>query len=229
MSNEFTHDPLFGIALTLLAYIISMLLHRRWKFIHPLLLTSVLLIMFLLATEIPYENYAKGGDILKLLLGPATVALGVPLYKYYQYYRKSAPAIVISVTIGSTTGIIVAGLSVWLVNSDHELVMSMLPKSTTTPIALELARQLGGKPELAAVFAVLTGLIGSVLGPRFLTIAGIRKDLPFGIAMGTASHGIGTARVIRESEYVGGASALAMALTGIITSILVIPLVWWFN
>jgi len=170
-----------------------------------------------------------GGDVIKLLLGPATVALGVPFYKYYQHYRKSASAIVLSVTIGSATGIIVAGLSVWLMNSDQEMILSMLPKSTTTPIALELARQLGGSPELGAVFAVLTGLIGSVLGPRFLRMTGVRMGLPLGIAMGTASHGIGTARVIRESEYVGGASALAMALTGVITSILVVPLIWWFN
>jgi predicted murein hydrolase (TIGR00659 family) len=229
MWNDFVQTPLFGIMLTIVVYVISLTLHRKWKFIHPLLLTSVLLIAFLLITTIPYEDYAPGGDLIKLLLGPATVALGVPFYKYYQHYRKSAPAIVISVTIGSITGIIVASFIVWLMGSDYELIMSMLPKSTTTPIALELARQLDGKPELAAVFAVLTGLIGSVLGPRILRIVGIRAGLPLGIAIGTSSHGIGTARIIRESEYAGGASGLAMALTGIITSILVIPLVWWFN
>ncbi|MEX2104040.1 MAG: LrgB family protein [Bacilli bacterium] len=229
MWNEFIQDPLFGITLTIIAYAISLLLHHRWKFIHPLLLTTILLIGFLLVSEIPYQDYAEGGDLLTLLLGPATIALGVPFYKYYQHYRKSARAIVISVTIGSISGIMVASISIWLMTSNHELVMSMLPKSTTTPIALELARQLGGRPELAAVFAVLTGLIGSVFGPRFLRMVGIRNGLPLGIAMGTSSHGIGTARVIRESQFVGGASGLAMALTGIITSILVIPLVWWFN
>ncbi len=229
MLSEFSHNPLFGITLTLIIYCLSQLINHRWRFIHPLLLTSIILIAFLIITKIPYEDYAMGGDVIKLLLGPATVALGVPFYKYYQHYRKSASAIVLSVTIGSATGIIVAGLSVWLMNSDQEMILSMLPKSTTTPIALELARQLGGSPELGAVFAVLTGLIGSVLGPRFLRMTGVRMGLPLGIAMGTASHGIGTARVIRESEYVGGASALAMALTGVITSILVVPLIWWFN
>jgi predicted murein hydrolase (TIGR00659 family) len=229
MWNDFVQTPLFGVMLTIVVYGISLTLHRKWKFIHPLLLTSVSLIAFLHITKIPYEDYAAGGDLLKLLLGPATIALGVPFYKYYQHYRKSAPAIVISVTIGSMTGIVVVSFIVWLMSSDYELIVSMLPKSTTTPIALELARQLDGRPELAAVFAVLTGLIGSVLGPRFLRIVGIRTGLPLGIAIGTASHGIGTARIIRESEYVGGASGLAMALTGIITSILVIPLVWWFN
>ena len=229
MWSEITGTPVFGISITLIAYVCSLFLHRRWPILHPLLLTSCVLIAFLLATETPYKHYSVGGDVLALFLGPATIALGVPLYKYFQRFRKSSSAILISITIGSLTGLTVAGVSIWLLQGDHGLLASMMPKSTTTPIAVEITRRLGGIPELAAVLAVLTGLLGSVCCPRFLRLAGIRKDLPLGIAMGTASHGIGTSRMIRESEYIGGASALAMALTGIITSILVIPLIWWFS
>jgi putative effector of murein hydrolase len=105
----------------------------------------------------------------------------------------------------------------------------MIPKSVTTPISVELSKLLGGTPELSAVFTVLAGLIGSVVGPAILKLFGVRRDIPIGIAMGTSAHGIGTARVVQESELQGGASGFAMALAGIVTSLLSIPVQWWLN
>jgi len=104
---------------------------------------------------------------------------------------------------------------------------SMTPKSVTTPISIELVRQLGGVPELGAVFTVLAGLFGSIIGPTLLRSCGVRNDIAIGLAIGTSSHGIGTARIIRDSELQGATGGLAMALAGIITSILIIPLHWW--
>jgi putative effector of murein hydrolase len=105
----------------------------------------------------------------------------------------------------------------------------MLPKSVTTPISIELSRQLGGTPELSAVFTVLAGLIGSVIGPMILRAFGVRRDIPIGLAMGTSAHGIGTARVVQESELQGGTAGFAMALAGIVTAILSIPVQWWLR
>ena len=103
----------------------------------------------------------------------------------------------------------------------------MLPKSVTTPISMEVARQLGGVPELAAAFTVTAGLIGAVVGPGLLRLARVRGDLAVGAAMGTAAHGIGTARVLQDSELQGGVAGLAMALAGVVTSLLAIPAQWW--
>ena len=116
-----------------------------------------------------------------------------------------------------------------LMHGSRVLLLSMLPKSVTTPISIELSLQLGGIPALTAVFTVLAGLLGSVVGPQLLRLAGVRGDIAIGLAMGTSSHGIGTARIIRDSEFQGGASGLAMALAGIITSLLIIPIQWWLK
>jgi predicted murein hydrolase (TIGR00659 family) len=213
-------EPVFGMALTVIAYVASLRVQRRYPWLHPLFVTSGGIILLLVALRIPYEAYAVGGKVLEFFLGPATVALGVPLYRQFRRMKRSMAAILAGVTAGSATGIVIAGLSASLFGASQELVRSMMTKSVTTPIALELARELGGVPELAAVLTVLTGLFGSMFGPALLRRCGVRSDLPIGIAIGTAAHGIGTARLLRESEPQGAASSLAMALAGVITSVL---------
>lgn len=213
-------EPVFGMALTVIAYVASIRVQRRYPWLHPLFVTSGGIILLLVALRIPYEAYAAGGKVLEFFLGPATVALGVPLYRQFRRMKRSMVAILAGVTTGSATGLVIAGLSASLFGASQELVRSMMTKSVTTPIALELARELGGVPELAAVLTVLTGLFGSMFGPALLRRCGVRSDLPLGIAIGTAAHGIGTARLLRESEPQGAASSLAMALAGVVTSVL---------
>ena len=222
MPSGWFFDPVFGVAVTVAAYVLSLRLQRRLPWLHPLFVTSGGLILMLVALRIPYTAYAAGGKVLEFFLGPATVALGVPLYRQFRRMKRNLAAILAGVTAGSATGLVTAGLSASLFGASQELVRSMMPKSVTTPIALELARDLGGVPELAAVLTVLTGLFGSMFGPALLRRCGVRDDLPLGIAIGTAAHGIGTARLIRESEPQGAASSLAMALAGIVTSVLAV-------
>jgi predicted murein hydrolase (TIGR00659 family) len=221
--------PLFGVAVTVIAYAISSAVHRRVRWMPTLLLTCGGLIALLLICRIPYASYESGGDIIQFFLGPATVALGVPFYKHAKSMRAHAVPVVIAVAAGSATGIISAGGLVLLMHGSPMLLRSMLPKSVTTPISIELAKQLGGVPQLTAVFTVLAGLLGSIIGPRLLRLAGVRGNIAIGLAMGTSSHGIGTARILRDSEFQGGASGLAMALAGIITSLMIIPLQWWLK
>lgn len=227
--SEITQNPLFGIMVTIGVYVLSQILHRRCTWLHPLFMTSTVIILILLLCDIPYEDYYRGGELLVLFLGPATIALGVPLFKQALRISRSLPAILAGVMAGSITGLTSAACLVWLLNGSNEILLSMIPKSVTSPVAIELVRQLGGIPELGAVLAVLTGLLGSMFGPKLLRAAGVRLDVSIGTAIGTASHGIGTARVLRESELQGSVSGLSMGLSAITTSLLVIPLYWWLS
>ncbi|HEX4124528.1 MAG TPA: LrgB family protein [Tepidisphaeraceae bacterium] len=221
--------PLFGVAVTVIAYAISSAVHHRFRWLPSLVLTCGSLIALLLLCHIPYSAYKSGGDIVSFFLGPATIALGVPFYKHAKSIRAHSFAVFTAVAAGSASGIASAGGLVLLMHGSGALLRSMIPKSVTTPISIELAKQLGGVPPLTAVFTVLAGLLGSVVGPQLLRVVGVRGNIAIGLAMGTSSHGIGTARIIRDSEFQGGASGLAMALAGIITSLLIIPIQWWLH
>ncbi|OCT15529.1 murein hydrolase effector protein LrgB [Paenibacillus pectinilyticus] len=222
-------NPMFGITLSVVAYTAAQMMHKRWRWLHPLFVCSGFIILVLLSFRIPYSAYKTGGDLLTLLLGPATVALGVPLYKHAGLIRKQLTGILIAVTLGSLAGIASAAALVGLLGGSREILLSMLPKSVSSPIALEISRHLGGLPELTAVLTVLTGLFGSMFGRKLLTWLGFRDALSIGIAIGTAAHGIGTARLIKDSEIEGSMSGFAMGAAGIITSILFIPIYWWFS
>lgn len=227
--REAVRQPLFGVAVTVIAYVIALKLNSRWRWLHPLFVCAGGLMAMLLALHIPYESYRVGGDMIAFLLGPATVALGVPLYKERARIRRYAAAITASVTIGSFSAIASAGFLVWLLGGTRELLVTMMPKSATSAISIEIVRQAGGIPELGAVFTVLTGLLGSMLGPALLRLAGIRRDLPLGLAIGTSAHGIGTARLVRESETQGAMGGLAMAIAGIVTALAFMPLYGWLH
>lgn len=219
----FFNQPLYGVAATVLLYVAALLLRSKWTWLHPLFMTCTFLIILVLATD-TYDSYQIGGEWVTFFLGPATVALGVPLYKHFRTIKKQFKAIVVGVVVGSLSSLTAVWGLLFVLDSSKALMLSMLPKSVTAPVSVEMAKQLGGIPELAAVFAVLTGLFGSIMGPALLKRIGIKHDVAIGTAIGTSSHGIGTARVIRDSDLQGSISSVAMGLTAIITSILVVPL-----
>ncbi len=133
------------------------------------------------------------------------------------------------ITVGSISALLLSAALAWGLGGSRELIVTMMPKSVTSPVALEISKQAGGLPELTAVLTVLTGLIGSVLGPSLLRWAGVRDDISIGTAMGTAAHGIGTARIIRDSELAGSISGFAMGAAAILTSVLFIPIYIWLS
>lgn len=227
--TELVHEPLFGVTLTVAAYAAALKLHERWPRIHPLFAASAAIVVFLLASGISYESYRIGGDYITFMLGPATVALGVPLYKNAARVRSHAAAILTAVTTGAVSAILLSAALVWSLGGSMELTVTMMPKSVTSPIALEISRQAGGIPELTAVLTVLTGLIGSMFGPALLRAAGVRDDIALGTAIGTAAHGIGTARIMRDSEQAGSVGGFAMGVAAIVTSLLFIPLYAWLR
>lgn len=225
--REWAASPLFGVAVTVGLYVLSLRLAERWRRLHPLFLTAGGTMALLLAAEIPYASYAAGGEIVSFFLGPATVALAVPLYKRRREIADRLLVVLGSVTVGSATGIASAWLLVTLLHGSADVLLASLPKSATAAISVELTRALGGPGELAAVFTVLTGLVGSMFGPALLKLCRLDGAVPLGLAIGTASHGIGTSRLLRDDEEAGSYSGLAMGIAGIVVSVLIAAASRW--
>jgi predicted murein hydrolase (TIGR00659 family) len=221
------HSPLLGVTLTLGAYQASRTLWRRThghSLVNPVLVAIAVVGALLLLLHIPYADYMRGGQYVSFLLGPATVALAVPLHRQVIHIREAALSVALCVLVGSVAGIVVAIAATTAFGGDHTLALTMAPKSVTTPVAIALARSSGGVPELAAVFTILTGILGAVAAPAVLTLLRVRDQRIRGLAIGMSSHGIGTSQAIHESPLVGAFSALAMALNAVVTAV-ALPLI----
>lgn len=220
--------PLAGLTLTLIAYQLGLWLHdrtRRSPLVNPVLIAICTLAALLYATDTNYSTYFDGAQFVHFLLGPATVALAVPLYRQFDRVRRSAGALLTALVIGSLTATASAVAIGWVFGASMSTVVSLAPKSVTTPIAMGIAEELGGLPSLTAVLVILTGIIGAVLGTTVLRVVGVRDERATGFALGLASHGIGTARALQISEVAGAFSGLAMGLNGLATAVL-LPLLY---
>ncbi len=222
--------PLLGLVMTLVAWqaavAISRLLGDR-PLANPVLIAIVLLVGLLLVTGTPYASYFQGAQYVHFLLGPATVALAVPMYAALGSIRRNAhailPAILAGAVVASGSAMLIGR---WLGGS-RQVVLSLAPKSVTTPIAMGIAEQIGGNPSLAAVFVLITGLTGIALGPPLLALVGVTDWRARGLAAGTAAHGLATARILLLNETAGAFGGLAIGLNGIITAVIVPPLARW--
>ncbi len=224
-------QPLLGLTVTLVAYQAGMWIYTKGNkspLLNPVLIAVIILVGLLMATETDYKAYFDGAQFVHFMLGPATVALAVPLYSQYKKVRRTFPVIVSSILIGSMTSALSAIAIAWALGASHETLMSLAPKSVTAPIAMGIAEAVGGVPSLTAVMVILTGIIGAVLGPMVLDLARIKDWRARGLSGGTASHGIGTARAFQVSEVAGAFSSLAMGLNGLATAILLPLILGWF-
>lgn len=221
-------SPLLHLTLTLIAYQIGLYLYRRGKLsplLNPVLLSIIMLVTVLTLTGTTYQTYFDGAQFVHFLLGPATVALAIPLYKQVARIKQSATAILVSLVSGSITAAISAVVIGWLLGASHNTLISLAPKSVTAPVAMGITEQLGGLPSLTAVLVISTGILGAILGPFVLNLLKIRDMGARGLAMGTASHGIGTARALQVNQEAGAFAGLAMGLNALATAIL-LPLIW---
>jgi predicted murein hydrolase (TIGR00659 family) len=225
-------SPLLGLTVTLLAYQGAYWVYERANF-HPLLnpvaWSVALLVALLVTTGTPYATYFDGAQFVHFLLGPATVALAVPLYAQLGKLKRLAVPISVALLAGSLTAIASAVGIGWLFGASWETLLSLAPKSVTTPIAMGIAEKLGGLPTLTAVLVVSTGIIGAVSAKYVLNALRIGDHAVRGFAVGTAAHGIGTARAFQVSEEAGAFAGLAMGLNGLATAILFPLLVWLFS
>lgn len=223
MWNELLGTPLFGVGLTLGAYALAQKLYLRTGsvFCNPVAVSIVAIILLLMFGGIPYETYAVGGRYVLFLLGPSVVALGVPLYtRRREILARKAP-ILLGVLAGAVTSIVSACGLAWLLGGSREVVLSLVPKSVTTPIAISIVEKIGGIAPLTAALVVLTGCLGAICGPEFCRLIGVRDPVAMGLAVGTASHGIGTARMLEVDRLGGAVAGLAIGLNGLVTAFLV--------
>lgn len=222
--SEMTRTPVFGAVLTLGVYLLTGAVSRRAggrAYANPVLWSCVLIVAFLLLTRTPLDAYAAGGDLVAFFLGPATVALALPLHRQLRRVREALAPIVVSSVCGATAAVLVAAWVTRALGGRTELVASMVPKSATTPVALAVSETIGGIPALTAALVILTGILGAVAGPGLLRLLRIRSEIAGGLALGISAHGIGTARALTQSPATGAFSALAMALSAVITPVVV--------
>ena len=217
-------NPLLWLTATMLAYIAGHWLYRKSgenPLVNSVAIAVIVLIALLWATDTDYTRYFDGAQFVHFMLGPAVVALAVPLYENRRKVRRTILPIVLALLAGSTTAVVSAvGIAVAL-GASMETVTSLAPKSVTSPIAMGIAERIGGLPSLTAGLVIITGILGATIGTPLFNAMGVKDWRARGFAMGVTAHGIGTARAFQVDEIAGTFAAIALGLNGVVTAILV--------
>jgi len=221
--------PVFGVLVSLLAFEIGLWLNRKTRFslLNPLLVAVALVILLIQLTPLTLEDYNRGGQIISFLLAPATVALASPLYKSIRLLKENPGPILTGVVAGSMVSLVAIIFLSKLFHLSQELLFSMLPKSVTTPIGIALSEQLGGLPQVTVAAIVVTGIFGAMLAQPLFRILKITDPVAQGIAIGTASHVLGTAKALEIGEVEGAMSGLSISLAGLATVLMAPILSSW--
>lgn len=222
--------PLTWLTATLVAYLIGLALFRaagERAAANPVLIAVAILALLITVTDTSYAAYFEGAQFVHFMLGPATVALAVPLWFNLPALRRMAAPMLAALAAGSLTAIASAIWVASALGASTEALWSIAPKSATSPIAMGVAEGLGGAPALTAVLVLLTGVIGAVAGPATLSLMRVRDPAARGFALGVASHGIGAARAFQEGERAGAFAGVAMGLNGLATAILAPLIAAW--
>lgn len=217
-----TENLFFGIILSLVAFELGLFIFKVTKFplLNPLLLAIFFVIGFLKVNNIDFETYNKGASFINMFLGPATVILAVPLYKQIKLFKDNMIPILIGITVGSATSVVSVILLGKLFKLDQVFITSLLPKSVTTPIGIELSSSLGGIVPVTILSIVLSGIVGAIIGPTICKIFRVKNKIAIGISLGTASHAIGTTKALELGQTEGAMSSLSIGISGIVTVII---------
>lgn len=220
--NALIELPIFGLALTLTAYLLSLWLYQRLGrpgLLTPVLVTVVIVAAVLLATGMPYAVYLQQVTVLTLLLGPATVALALPLLRNGRALASAAPAVLLTLAVGGAVSVTVTVGAMTALGAGDDMLRAALPRSVTSPVGLSIAETLGASVPLAVVLTLISGVLGAVIGPALLTLARVRDERARGFAIGLTSHGIGTSRMLGESTVAGGWSSAAMVMNALVMTV----------
>ena len=219
---EIMSNPIILLAITFGIYYVARQIQKwtGWVVLNPILITIVALIALLQLTGISYETYEQGGQYIDFWLKPAIVALGVPLYQNLGQIRRQLLPILMSQLVGCLVGLVSVTLIASALGASHEVIVSLAPKSVTTPIAMEVCKTSGGIPSLTAAIVVIVGLFGAVFGFKILEVWHVRNPFSQGISMGTAAHAVGTSRAMEKGETYGAYSSLGLILNGVLTALL---------
>lgn len=216
-------SPLFAVMVTVVGYRIGLEVRRKSRghsLAQPVLVAIVVVAVVLQALDIDYATYLQGGQYVAFLLGPATVALAVPLYRQLRQLSGLVVPLLVALPVGALASVALGYFLVTWLGGGEELALTMAPKSATTPVSLAVSEVAGGIGPLTAVFAIVAGIIGAVAAPTVLTWARIRDRRARGLAMGAVSHGVGTSRSLLENETEGAFSGLSMGLSALFVSLL---------
>ena len=222
MAEFLANIPLFPVLLTLGAFLIGLWLQKvtRSALCNPVIIATAIVIGLLLLTGFDVTEYQTGAKPITWLLTPATVCLALPLYEQLKVLKKSLPAILAGIVAGTLTSLAVVGLMCWLLGLNRELTVSLLPKSITTAMGMVLSEQNGGIGALTTVVIIVTGILGSLMGPGLCKLLKLNDPVSQGVALGTASHVIGTSKATQMGQLQGAVSSLSLACAGILTAIL---------
>lgn len=216
---ELTKDPLFGMFLTLITFVLFKKLSDKVKssILNPLVLSLIFIIVFLETFKIPYENYYNGAEIFNTMIIPATVALAIPLYKNFNLLKKYYKEILFSIGFSTLVLTSLLAISMALLDVDKEILSSVLPKSVTTAIAVGVSEQIQGIQAITIIMVIICGNIGAVFGELIFDLFHIHHPIAQGISLGTTSHAVGTSKAIELGEIQGSMSGLAIIVTGLFT------------
>ncbi|NWJ22886.1 LrgB family protein [Rhizobium sp. RM] len=223
-SDSLIFQTAFWSAATIVLYYVSKRIYGRWPkpYLSPLLLAPLFLILIALAMNTGYAEYIHATHWLMLLLGPVTVAFAIPIYEQRAMIRRYWPVLAFGVTVGSTTAMVTAWALASLLSIDGALRLSLLPRSISTPFAMTISQDIGGVPDLTAVFVVLTGVLGAALGETLLRYLPLKSSLARGALFGMGAHGAGVARAHQIGQEEGSIAGLVMVIVGLV-NVLVAP------
>lgn len=217
--SEFVQSPVFGIGISLLTFYAGGLVYKRTgsPLMNPLVLSMLMIIALLLSFHISFDDYNRGGQFISFFLGPATVILAVPLYRKISLLKENVFPIIAGISVGSAAGIISIIVMCKMFGLDELVSISMIPKSVTTPIGIEISNQLGGLSSITVAAIVFTGIAGVLLGPMVCKLFRIDNEVAVGVAIGTSSHALGTTKAVELGETEGAMSGLAIGIAGLVT------------
>ena len=219
MKELIENSVFIGVMISLASYGLGMWLRKKTglSFMNPLLISIILVIAFLLLTGVSYQTYAEGANAISFLLTPATICLAVPLYKQFNLLKKNWKAVVAGVVSGVVSSLVCILLLALLFKFDHQTYVTFLPKSITTAIGMGVTEELGGYVSLAVVVIVITGVIGNVIAEWVLKLFRIEEPIAKGIAIGSSSHAVGTAKAMEIGQIEGAMSSLSIVVCGLLT------------
>ena len=222
--EEIFSSPFFGLSITVISFVTFRGLYRkiRTPLLNPVLLSIIFIITFLFLLDIPLMHYEKGGSIISLFLSPAITVLAFSIYKQMQLLKKYVIAILLGCCVGSFTAVASVIFLCRLLGLSDLLIYTMTPKSVTTPIAIELSAYLGGLPSVTVAMAIISGILGAVFAQWAVKFFGVTDPVAAGVAIGTCSHGIGTAKAFEIGELEGATSGIAIGIAGLATTLIII-------
>lgn len=219
MNEFFVNSTTIGVIISLISYAIGVMLKRKFKspIFNPLLISIALVILFLSITNIDYDTYNNSAKYLSYLLAPATVSLAIPLYQKINLLKENSKAITIALFVGVLSSLVSVLLLAIVFKLEKEIYVTLLPKSVTTAIGMDIADELGGIGSVAAAFIIITGVIGYITAEIIFKIFNIKHPISKGLAIGASAHAMGTAKAVEIGDIEGAMSSLAIVICGILT------------